>query len=158
MENFWKHIVPTASAICGVKPEHSRLKSYRNLSRNTDLLSELVTSLLIRGIQVGEMSKLGWLIGSVKYAIWAYSLYFLYLLVHSFSKILASFRPTLWFSSYACWANFDISGWPSSRIAYVHGAARLEVCLFRHIHRECYRRTVPSVADLFPTWFSLVNS
>jgi hypothetical protein len=30
-----------------------------------------------------------------------------------------------------------------------------EVCLFRqcsfcHIHRECYRRTVPSVADLFP--------
>jgi hypothetical protein len=41
----------------------------------------------------------------------------------------------------------------------VQGAPRLEVCLFRHcsfchIHRECYRRTVPSVADLFMAWFS----
>jgi hypothetical protein len=27
MENFLKHVVPTDNAICGVKPEHSRLKS-----------------------------------------------------------------------------------------------------------------------------------
>jgi hypothetical protein len=33
----------------------------KNLSHHADLC-ELVTSLLIRGIQMGEMSKLGWLI------------------------------------------------------------------------------------------------
>jgi hypothetical protein len=30
--------------------------------------------------------------------------------------------------------------------------------MFCYIHRECYRRTVPSVADLFPARFSRVNS
>jgi hypothetical protein len=41
-----------------------------NLSRHTDLLCELETLLLIRGIQIGEMSKLGWLmIGLIKHAI-----------------------------------------------------------------------------------------
>jgi hypothetical protein len=50
-----------------------------NLSRHTDLLCELGTSLLMRGIQIGEMSKLGWLIGLTKHAIWADSLYVLYL-------------------------------------------------------------------------------
>jgi hypothetical protein len=67
----------------------------KNLSRHTDLLYELETSLLIRGIQVGEMSKLGWLIGFIKHAIWADSLYFLYLLLLSISKILASSQPNL---------------------------------------------------------------
>jgi hypothetical protein len=43
----------------------------KNLSRHTDLLCELGTSLLMRGIQIGEMSKLGWLIGLVKHAILA---------------------------------------------------------------------------------------
>jgi hypothetical protein len=70
MENLCKHILPTASAICGVKPEHSRLKPYGNLSHHADLICELVTSLLIRGIQMGEMSKSGWLIGLVKHAAW----------------------------------------------------------------------------------------
>jgi hypothetical protein len=32
---------------------------------------ELVTSWLIRGIQMGEMSEMGWLIGLAKHAIWA---------------------------------------------------------------------------------------
>jgi hypothetical protein len=41
----------------------------KNLSRHTDLLGELETSLLRRGIQIGEMFKLGWLIGLVKHAI-----------------------------------------------------------------------------------------
>jgi hypothetical protein len=45
-----------------------------NLSHHSDLLCGLVTSLLIRGIQMGEMSKLGWLTGLVKHAIWADSL------------------------------------------------------------------------------------
>jgi hypothetical protein len=53
----------------------------KNLSRYTDLLCELQTSLLMGGIQIGEMSKLGSLIGLVKHAMWASSLYFLYLLL-----------------------------------------------------------------------------
>jgi hypothetical protein len=65
-----------------------------NLSRYTDLC-ELETTLLMRGIQIGEMSKLGWLIGLIKRAIWADSLYFLYLLLLSISKTLASSQPTL---------------------------------------------------------------
>jgi hypothetical protein len=44
---------------------------------------------------MGEMSRLGWVIGLVKYALRADSLYFLYLLLLSISKILASSQPTL---------------------------------------------------------------
>jgi hypothetical protein len=47
----------------------------KNVSRHTDLLCEIGTSLLMRGIQIGEMSKLGWLIGLVKLVIWADSLW-----------------------------------------------------------------------------------
>jgi hypothetical protein len=64
--------VPITSTICGVKTEHSGLKHYmKNLSHHTDLLCELETSLLIRGIQIGEMFELGWLIELVKHATWA---------------------------------------------------------------------------------------
>jgi hypothetical protein len=41
----------------------------------------LLTSSLMRGIHMGEISKLGWLIGLVEYAMWADSLYFLCSLV-----------------------------------------------------------------------------
>jgi hypothetical protein len=34
----------------------------KNLSRHTDLLCECVISLLVWRIQMGEVSKLGWLI------------------------------------------------------------------------------------------------
>jgi hypothetical protein len=44
---------------------------------------------------MGEMSKLGLLTGLVKHVIWAYTLYFLYLLLLSISKILASSQSTL---------------------------------------------------------------
>jgi hypothetical protein len=53
--------VHTTSAICGVKTEHERLKCVElinNISSHSDLF-ELVTSLPIRGIQMGGMSKLG---------------------------------------------------------------------------------------------------
>jgi hypothetical protein len=40
-----------------------------NLSRHTDLLCELETSLLMKGIQIGEISTLDWLIGLIKHAI-----------------------------------------------------------------------------------------
>jgi hypothetical protein len=61
----------------------------KHLLRHTDFLCELVTSLMIRGIQMGEMPKLGWLIELVERAVWANSLYFLYLLSLSISKILS---------------------------------------------------------------------
>jgi hypothetical protein len=67
----------------------------KNLSRHTDLLCELQTPLLTRGIQIGEMPKLDWLIGLLKYSIWADSLYFLYLLLLSIYKVLASSQPTV---------------------------------------------------------------
>jgi hypothetical protein len=66
----------------------------KNLSRHTDLC-EIETSLLIRGIQMGEMLKLSSLIGLLKHAIWVDSLYFIYLLLLSISKILASSQLTL---------------------------------------------------------------
>jgi hypothetical protein len=67
----------------------------KNPSDHADLPYDLLTSLLIRGIQMGETAKLGWLIGLVKHAVWAESLYFLYLLLLSVSKIHASSQPTL---------------------------------------------------------------
>jgi hypothetical protein len=65
-----------------------------NLSQHTELC-ELGTSLLIREIQMGEISKLGWLIGLVKHAMWADSLYFLYLLLFSIFEMIAASQPTL---------------------------------------------------------------
>jgi hypothetical protein len=38
------------------------IKTNVHLSRHTVLLCEMLTSLLIMGFQMGEMSKLGWLI------------------------------------------------------------------------------------------------
>jgi hypothetical protein len=38
---------------------------------------------------MGEISKLGWLMGLIEHAMWANSLYFLYLLLLSISKTLA---------------------------------------------------------------------
>jgi hypothetical protein len=61
------------------------------MSDHTNLPYELLTS-LIRGIQMGEISRLGWLIGLVKHAIWVD---FLYLLLLSISTVLASSHPTL---------------------------------------------------------------
>jgi hypothetical protein len=58
------------------------------MSDHTNLPCELLTSLLIRGIQMGEISKLAWLIGLVKHPIRVCddSLYFLYLMLLSISK------------------------------------------------------------------------
>jgi hypothetical protein len=61
----------------------------KNLSHRTDLLCELVTSLLRRWIEMGEMFKL------VRHATWADSLHFLYLLLLPIFQILASSQPTL---------------------------------------------------------------
>jgi hypothetical protein len=63
----------------------------KNLSHHTDLLCGFKTSLLIMGIQMEQMPKLGWLIGLVMHAIWTDSLCFLHLLLLSISK-----RTFLW--------------------------------------------------------------
>jgi hypothetical protein len=91
---------------------------------------DLVTSSTIRGIQMGEISRLGWLIGVFKHSIWAYSLYFLCLLLLSISKILASSqtvhdRPRRHFV--LIWIFLAD---PLSNYAYSHGGSRLVVCLF----------------------------
>jgi hypothetical protein len=57
---------------------------------------DFLTSSLMRGIYMGEISKLGWLIGLVEHAMWADSLYFLYLLLLSTSKILAGTKLGSW--------------------------------------------------------------
>jgi hypothetical protein len=55
------------------------LKRYRSSLRVGNLTAD-------KGIQMEEMSKLSWLMGVVRNATWANSLYFLYLLLLSFPK------------------------------------------------------------------------
>jgi hypothetical protein len=50
------------------------------------------TSAVIMGVQMGEMSKLGWLIGWSSRDMWADSLYFLYMVLGSLCKTFASFQ------------------------------------------------------------------
>jgi hypothetical protein len=64
-------------------------------NNHTDLHFDLLTSSLIIGVHMGEISKLGWLMGLIEHAMWADSFYFLYLLLLSVSKTLASSQPTL---------------------------------------------------------------
>jgi hypothetical protein len=52
-----------AEIFCYKHNQQKQLQEHhcKEMSRHTDLLSELETSLLTWGIQIGEMSKLGWL-------------------------------------------------------------------------------------------------
>jgi hypothetical protein len=124
MEKFPKNrkvqILPTTSAIYGVTAEHSELK-LRNQEgtheiTHTDLECELVTSLLMTAIQIGEISKLVWITGLFKQITWADSLYFLSLVLFSVSTILTSSQSTLCPSSNVCWTNFDVSQRPFFRL------------------------------------------
>jgi hypothetical protein len=63
--------VTTTITICGVKTECSKLKHTKPI-KNTSHYSgffELASSLLVREIQIREMSKPGWQIRWVKHAI-----------------------------------------------------------------------------------------
>jgi hypothetical protein len=89
--------------------------------------------------------------------------YFLYLLLLSTSRILASSQLTMQPSSQACWAIFIFSRRPLWDFSYVHRATWLEICLFRkysfcHIRKEGCRHTVQSIVDLFPTPKSVFSS
>jgi hypothetical protein len=86
--------VPTTAAICGVKPNHSGLKRTETYEKSVTSYRSLSIGNLVadKGIQMGEMSKLVWLIGFVKHAIWVYFLSFLYLRLLSVPEILASYQ------------------------------------------------------------------
>jgi hypothetical protein len=57
---MWGIKLPTHPSICGA--HHKQTKSYAESVHDAALLCQLMTSLLTTGIQMGEMSKLGWLI------------------------------------------------------------------------------------------------
>jgi hypothetical protein len=63
-------------------------------------------SAVITGVQMGEMSKLGSLIGWSSRDMWADYLYFLYKVFASICKTFAYFQHILWPSSYSCWLIF----------------------------------------------------
>jgi hypothetical protein len=50
----------------------------KNLSSHEELVCDLVTSLLMRGIQLGGTYKLVWVFGLIKHVVWADYLYVLY--------------------------------------------------------------------------------
>jgi hypothetical protein len=69
-------------------------------------------------------------------------------------------HPSLW-PSYARWSSFHFSKGLSVRFACVR-AALLAVCLFHrhsfcHVHKECYRQNVLTVADFLLVWFLQVS-
>jgi hypothetical protein len=69
------------------------------------------TSALMAGVQMGEMSRLGWLLGWSSRDMWVDSLYFLYVVLGSICQTFASLQHTsiLWPSSYVCWVNLHFS-------------------------------------------------
>jgi hypothetical protein len=95
-KKMWIQVVSTASTTCAVKPEHSIIKPYGNTLRICRTIQIFSASykphLLMRGIQMWEMSKLD-----------------MYLSLLSVSIILVSSQSTLWPSTYACCGHFDFS-------------------------------------------------
>jgi hypothetical protein len=112
--NEWKigeiNLVPTTNAIYGVKTEHSRHKHIEtsDLSCRTDLLcaGNLIADKEDTdggNVQTGLAHWNGYACHM------ADSLYFLYLMLLSISKIPAPFLHTLWSSLWTCWTNFNFS-------------------------------------------------
>jgi hypothetical protein len=118
---FWNHNVSTGRAICAVKTEHWGLKPYKKhmkkISDPTDHLCELVSSLFIR-IQMGDMSRLGRVIGFVKHSLYFY-------ICCSFQFSIFWLHPSLPYDPpprhVGTILNFlEVHHWDC---AYVHGAA-----------------------------------
>jgi hypothetical protein len=121
-----------------------------------------LTSVVITGVQMREMSKLGWLIRWSSRDMWVDSLYFLYVVFGSICKTFASFQDILWPFLYACWADFDFSSKPHVRLylcSLMH--TFIEVCLFRqcniHKHMGCCTHTASSAGHLWPVQFSAMS-
>jgi hypothetical protein len=85
-----------------------------------------------------EMLRPGWLIGLVENAIWADSLYFLYLPSFSITKILASLKPTLYKQT-------KQTPWPESaselyrQLPPLVGGVRANVCGYGVPRGQCDR-------------------
>jgi hypothetical protein len=126
----------TASAICGTKLELPELKSCKYPRGVCQILSTSPVNSCPRcwcRKSIWEKYPDGWIIGFIKYVVWVSSVYFPYMLLLSVSKILSLSQPFFIFLENPPWY-----------CAYVAGAARLAVCLYRHcgschIHREWYR-------------------
>jgi hypothetical protein len=129
-------------------------KNKCSLSNYTWWSCSFFISAVITGVQMGEMSKLGWLIGWPSREMWADSLYFLHVLFGSICKTFASFQHILWPSSYACWANFDFSSKTLCQVIFVLlNAYFLKVCLFHrcnicHSYMWCFTHTASSAGYL----------
>jgi hypothetical protein len=117
----------------------SHLTGKRRMSCHTELY-ELVTSLLIRGIP---------LIGLITHVIWADSLYFLYLMLLSISKII---HPSLLYNTFCRYLGL---------ILVFLEDPLLIMSIFTELSAtftgNSYRHTVPLVVDLLLARFPLVN-
>jgi hypothetical protein len=83
------YVVPTASAICEVKPEYSGFKPDRNPWRICQILIDKDGDPGRRNVLTGLANRTGQAFHMGRF------LYILYLLLLSISKILASSQPTL---------------------------------------------------------------
>jgi hypothetical protein len=100
-----------------------------------------LTSTAITEVQMGEMSKLGWLIRWSTRDMWADSLYFLYVVFGSICKTFASFQHILWLSTYACWANYDFCA----------------LCSYDPHHMQPFRGKFPTAVKVRMTSCSLMG-
>jgi hypothetical protein len=122
--DFKKTINPTEydDKYLRYKPAKDVLRRQKLINRSHETLNELccsfVTSLLMMGLQLLHISKLGWLIGLTSRDMWANSSHFLYIMLGSiYSRhTLPSFQHILWPSSDTCWATFDLSNRPCLRM------------------------------------------
>lgn len=75
------------------------IKMKKGKPKETTRPYDLLPSLLIRRIQMGELPQLGWLIRFVKHATCAISFSFLYMLLYSTCKTPTSFKSIWWLDS-----------------------------------------------------------
>jgi hypothetical protein len=133
-------------------------RTLRSLQDHNEVRSNFPTSLLIKAIYIGKGPKwVGWqnLLNKsdgLSACICCTCCYFQF----RQSCFLSNLHNDLLFRLLAVILMFVED--PVSDCAWVREAARLTVYLFRQSHSECSRRNMQSVADLFPVWFSWVNS
>jgi hypothetical protein len=163
---LWNNYVPTASASCGVNTEPSGIKCCIDPGRTCSIILIFPVSCQPHGWYGGcrwdkcphGVGCSDWL--SVPYGQISYTFY----TCCDFQFPKFCLHPSLPYDHIHRHVELIVIFLedPLWDCACVHGTARLEACLFRqcrscHVQRECYSRIVPSVADLFPAWYSWVN-
>jgi hypothetical protein len=112
-----------------------------------------LTSAAIMGVQMGEISKLGWLIGWSTRDTWADSFYFLYAVFSSIRKTFASLQHTLWFLRTHVGLFLIFQADPVSGYICTPYCVLLKACLFRrcnicHNHMGYCTHTASSAGHL----------